>query len=347
MTTTDLISIVVPCHNETDNIIPLHDALSAVCTSALANFEFIFIDDGSRDDTIDKLRQLSERDHRVRIIELVRNFGKEIAITAGLHASRGQAAICLDADLQHPPAIIPELISKWRAGAEVVIGVRRTQHHAPIVKRLCSSLFYRIMGAITDVEIVAHATDYRLIDRAVINEFNRFTERHRITRGLIDWLGFRRAYVEFTPAIRHAGEATYNYLKLVGLAIDSVVSMSLFPLKLAGYLGLVIVLTSGPLGIFIFVEKYLLNNHFHFSGPAILAVITVFLVGVILISLGLMALYIATIHAEVMNRPLYIARRERETTPPRAREHKTPLDPREFPEIQRPLRRGRREPIRI
>jgi len=315
MRTRPFISIVVPCHNEVSNIEPLHHALRTVLGEVNAEFEFIFVDDGSRDDTVAELYELASRDERVRVIELVRNFGKEIAVTAGLQAAEGEAAICLDADLQHPPALIPELISRWRDGAEVVIGVRRTgQRHAPLLKRMGSGLFYRLMNAITEVEIVAHATDYRLMDRVVINEFNRFTERSRITRGLVDWLGFRRDYVEFTPAKRHAGEAAYGYFKLVNLAINSFISMSLFPLKLAGYLGLLIMVFSGGFGSFIFVEKYLLSDpwHMNFSGPAILAVIILFLVGIVLVSLGLMALYVASIHTEVMNRPLYVVRRERE-----------------------------------
>lgn len=308
-----LISIVVPCHNEAGNIEPLFHALTNACVARDGHFEFIFVDDGSTDATVEILKRLADRANHVRIIELVRNFGKEIAITAGLNAAKGDAAICIDADLQHPPQLIPELIAKWREGAEVVVGVRRSgEKHAPIVKRLGSGLFYRLLNAISDVEVVAHATDYRLIDRVVIDEFNRFTERNRLTRGLIDWLGFRRAYVQFTPAQRHAGEAAYGYVKLVQLALNSFISMSLFPLKLAGYLGLVIMLISGPLGLFIFVEKYVMGDPagLEFSGPAILAVIILFLVGIILVSLGLMALYIATIHAEVMNRPLYVARRE-------------------------------------
>lgn len=310
---TGLISLIVPCHNEAQNIKPLFDALAAVCTPQVGQFEVIIVDDGSTDHTVAQIRQQAGQFKHLRIIELVRNFGKEAAITAGLRASRGQAAICLDADLQHPPALIPKLIRQWQAGAEVVVGVRRSGHrHAPLVKRLGSGLFYRIINAITDVKIVAHATDYRLLDRVVIDEFNRFTERNRLTRGLIDWLGFRRAYVEFIPDHRHAGEAAYGFFKLFNLAIHSFVSMSLLPLKLAGYLGLLIMLFSGPLGLFIFIEKYLLHDPWglNFTGPAILAVILVFLVGIILISLGLIALYIATIHAEVMNRPLYVARRE-------------------------------------
>ncbi len=310
-----LISVIIPCHNEDGNLEPLHSALIAATKGARDTYEFIYVDDGSTDDTTTRIRKLQLRHPNIRLLELVRNFGKEIAITAGLRAARGAAAITIDADLQHPPALIPELVAAWHAGAEVVVGVERraSARQAPVLKRAGSALFYRLLGAISDVKIRAHATDYRLIDRLVINEFNRFTEHGRITRGLIDWLGFRRAYVYFTPARRHAGTAAYSYYKLLNLAMTSFISMSLFPLKVAGYLGFIITAISGPLGLFILIEKYLLGDpwNLNFTGPAILAVILLFLVGLILIALGLISLYIAAIHTEVNNRPLYVVRPEK------------------------------------
>jgi len=313
MTRSKLISVIIPCHNEDGNLELLHTALISATKSVSDTYEFIYVDDGSTDDTVKRIRALKRLHPNIRLIEFTRNFGKEVAITAGFRAARGAAAITIDADLQHPPALIPELVAAWRSGAEVVVGVRRSStKHAPVLKRAGSALFYRLINAISDVEIRAHATDYRLIDRLVIDEFNRFTERGRITRGLIDWLGFRRAYVNFTPAKRHAGTAAYSYYNLVNLAMTSFISMSLFPLKVAGYFGFIITMISGPLGLFILVEKYILNDPLglNFSGPAILAVILLFLVGLILIALGLMSLYIASIHVEVTNRPLYVARPE-------------------------------------
>jgi dolichol-phosphate mannosyltransferase len=276
-------------------------------------FELIFVNDGSNDDTSECVKKLRRLDPRIRLIELARNFGKEIAVTAGINRASGNAAITLDADLQHPPDLIPELIAGWRQGNEVVVGIRQDGHsHSSIAKRFFSKLFYRIMGIISETEVIPNATDYRLIDRVVIDEFNRFTERNRLTRGLIDWLGFSRSYVSFKPAKRYSGEATYSYFKLIKLALNSFVSMSLLPLRMASYLGTVIILVSLPLGIFIFIEKYAMRDlyHFNFSGPAILAVILLFLCGVIISALGIIALYIANIHGEVMNRPLYVARRE-------------------------------------
>ncbi len=313
MSRLSLISVIIPCHNEDGNLEPLHDALIDATKSVSDTYEFIYVDDGSTDGTVAKIRGLQRLHPNIRLIELVRNFGKEIAITAGLRAARGAAAITIDADLQHPPALIPELVATWRAGAEVVVGVRRSgTGHAPVLKRAGSAMFYRIVNAISDVEIRAHATDYRLIDRMVIDEFNRFTEHTRLTRGLIDWLGFRRVYINFTPAKRHAGVAAYSYYSLINLALTSFISMSLFPLKVAGYFGFIITAVSGPLGLFILIEKYVFGDpwNLNFSGPAILVVILLFLVGLILIALGLMSLYIATIHTEVTNRPLYVARPE-------------------------------------
>jgi glycosyltransferase involved in cell wall biosynthesis len=307
-----LLSIVVPCHNESENLERLHSELTAVIDPLAHNFEIILVDDGSTDHTVAIARQLENRDERVRRIELVRNFGKEIAITAGLAAAHGDAAITIDADLQHPPALIPLLIEEWERGAEVVIGLRKeSKSYAPTFKRWGSMAFHTIMKRLSDTDIRRGATDYRLLDRGVINEFNRFTERNRLTRGLIDWLGFRRAYVAFVPGRRKYGEAAYSYFKLFRLAMNSFITLSMLPLRLAGYLGMFITFFSGIAGIFIIIERYILDDplRLHFSGPAVLGVFTLFLVGIILISLGLIALYIGIIHTEVMNRPLYVTRR--------------------------------------
>jgi glycosyltransferase involved in cell wall biosynthesis len=181
------------------------------------------------------------------------------------------------------------------------------------LKRLGSSLFYRILNRISQTPVTPHATDYRLLDRSVIDEFNRFTERNRLTRGLIDWLGFRHAYVYFNPAKRRNGQAAQSYRKLFELAITSFVSMSFVPLKLAGYLGLIIVLVSAPLGVFVLFEKYFFNDPLGLSitGSATLGLLLLFLVGIILCCLGLMSLYIASIYGEVAGRPLYVVRRTR------------------------------------
>jgi polyisoprenyl-phosphate glycosyltransferase len=233
-----------------------------------------------------------------------------VAVTAGVQASRGDAAIILDADLQHPVALIPEFIAKWRAGAEVVVGVRKRYGKESPFKRASSWLFYKLLASFSDTPVTPQATDYRLLDREVINAFNKFSERNRLTRGLIDWLGFRRDYVYFKSSDRMYGQASYRYGKLFSLAINSFVSLSLFPLKVAGRLGVIITAFAGLLGLFMLVEDVLLDDPLglNFSGPAMLAVLNMFWIGIVLTSLGLIALYIANIHAEVINRPLYVTR---------------------------------------
>jgi polyisoprenyl-phosphate glycosyltransferase len=315
MTNRGRISIIIPCFNEAAGLVALHDELTKVVDGLPYEFEILIVDDGSTDATRATLERLHTADSRVQPMELARNFGKEIAVTAGLHAATGEAAIVMDADLQHPPSLIPELLDRWEHGAEVVVGVRvKNRASAGMLKRSSSALFYRFMNLIaTDTALTPGATDYRLLDRLVIDEFNRFTERGRLTRGLIDWLGFSRDQVSFVPAARVTGAPTYTWRKLFRLGMHSVVSLSLFPLRLAGYLGVIIIALSLPLGLFMFIEKYLMGDPlgYSFTGTAQLAVLVVFLVGVVLVCLGMMSLYIAAIYNEVTNRPLYVLRKRR------------------------------------
>jgi len=306
-----LISIIVPIHNESQNIPLLYSAILQQFKK-LSNykFELVMIDDGSRDDSLNRLEQLARKDSRLRVLEFARNFGKEAAISAGLHEAKGDAAILIDADLQHPPKHLKSFLDKWKKGADVVVGVREYSDSESWFKKTTSSLFYRLFGMVSTTEVVPHATDYRLLDRSVIDNFARMTEHGRITRGLIDWLGYKRDYVEFEAPPRVHGEAQYTVGKLFKLALDSFTSHSLLPLKLAGYLGIAIIVSTVPLGLFMYVEKYLLGDPLglRFTGTAMLAVLIIFLVGIILFCMGLMALYIARIHTEVMNRPLYVVR---------------------------------------
>ena len=304
-----LISIIVPVYNESASLPALYKELKASIHDLRYKFEFIFIDDGSQDNSSAIVQDIAAHDSKVHLIAFARNFGKEIAVTAGLHAARGQAAIVLDADLQHPPALIKQFIHRWEKGATIVVGVRQAVSES-LFKQFASRAFYWLLGLISSTNVTPHATDYRLLDRAVIDAFGRFTERHRLTRGLIDWLGFEREYIYFKAPARQHGGRSYSYRQLVRLAIDSLTTHSLFPLKLAGYLGMIILLLAGPLGIFVYIEKYILDDPYslRITGTATLAIILLFLVGLILVCLGLIALYIAHIHAEVINRPLYVVK---------------------------------------
>lgn len=308
-----MISIIVPVYNEEVNIPILYSQLKKQLDNLEMSYEIIFVNDGSNDQSRDRIASLIKSDSKVKVIDFSRNFGKEVAITAGLNHALGEAAIMIDADLQHPPELIPEFISKWKSGKEIVIGVRQDTKKQNIFRKFFSWFFYKFINLVSDTEIVPKATDYRLLDKKVIREFNRLTERNRMARGLIDWLGFDREYICFTANERIGSSSRFSAVKLMRLAISSVVSLSLFPLKLAGYLGIFITFFSGLLGLFVLVEKYFLSDplNMNFSGSAILAIIIMFLVGIILICLGLIALYIASIHGEVLNRPLYVIREKK------------------------------------
>ncbi len=305
-----LVSVVVPAFNEEKNISVFHERLTTVIDRLPYDFEIIFVNDGSRDHSLREIKRLMKRDERVDFLDFSRNFGKEVALTAGMHHCRGSACLTLDADLQHSVQIIPEFLRRWERGYEVIIGVRKSNKGESLIKQIGSLLFYKIINRIANVSIKPNATDFRLIDRIVLDEFDRFTEKNRMTRALIDWLGFRRSYIYFHAGQRLAGQPSYDFWKLFRLALNSFVSLSLLPLKMAGYLGIFTTFTAGSFGFYLFVSKYFFDSAFakSFSGPAQLAILIVFLVGIILISLGLIALYIANIHGEVIGRPMYVIR---------------------------------------
>lgn len=307
------ISIVIPAYNEERNIVRVYDAITSQWDASFVaqyDLEIFFVDDGSTDDTIHEISALAKRDARVHFIEFSRNFGKEIATTAGIHHCSGDACIMMDADLQHPVEILPQFVKRWENGFEVVIGVRKTSKSDKWIKRCGGRVFYRIMQAISVVPIIPQATDYRLLDRIVIDAFNQLPERNRITRGLIDWLGFRRTTILFDAQERCVGKANYSTWKLFRLATTSVISMSMLPLRLTGYLGIIIVVMSSILGAVMFLDRYVTDWGMHFSGTAILATITLFLIGIVLIAIGLLAFYVEHIYNEAQGRQMYIVRRK-------------------------------------
>lgn len=304
-----LISIVVPVYNEAQNLPHLYKEIKRHTEQLPYQFEILFVDDGSSDNSAAVVQVCADRDERVHLVQLARNFGKEAAMSAGLHEAKGDAAIIMDADMQMPPSLMGKFIAKWRQGAEVVVGVFAARNMSWL-RRTGAHWFYRLMSVIGSTKITPHATDYRLLDRQVIDVFDNLTERNRITRGLIDWMGFKRTYVHFRQEPRKFGQPNYSLRKLVQLALNSITAYSLVPLKLAGYLGITILSLSAPLGIFLVAERFVFDDPFHWgiNGTTLLATLILFLVGVMLACLGLMSLYIAHIHEEVINRPLYIVR---------------------------------------
>lgn len=307
-----LVSVVVPVFNEASGLKAFNDSLIEVLDKNYKNeYELLYVNDGSTDSTASLVAEFAAKNKAVGLLSLSRNFGKEIATTAGLHAAAGQAVITIDADNQHPPELIPDFVEKWRAGSKVVVGVRMANKNEGFTKRYGSKLFYWLFNRFTSVNLVAGATDYRLIDSSVQKQFNKMTERNRITRGLIDWLGYNRTYIYFKANARLSGDAGYSIKKLFRLAIDSVVSLSLSPLYISAYIGGAILPLSVLLGLFMVIDALIGDpTHLHATGSAYLVVLMLFLVGVLLVSQGIIGIYLSHIHTEAQNRPIYIVDKE-------------------------------------
>lgn len=307
-----LISIVVPVYNEADGISRfLDEELMPVLEGLNYEVEVIIVDDGSTDKTIEKIKACEILDkHSVNVVALTRNFGKEVALTVGLEAAEGDAAIMVDADGQHPVEEIPRMLSKWENGAMIVTAVNsgNTTKH-----RLRSKIYYKIMHIMGNKKVMPGAMDFRLLDRAVVDEFNLLTERNRLTRGLIDWLGFDQEYIKVKTKGRKNGRPTYSTKKLAELAMDSVVSSSRTPLIIFGYIGAFIMVFSLIFGLFILIEQYILGDpmNLDWSGAVAMSVFVSFLVGLVLISQSITALYISQIHAEAKARPLYVVNKKK------------------------------------
>lgn len=294
-------------YNEGAGIERFHHELCTVLDGLGRSYEIIYCNDGSTDDTFAKLQTLAEQNNSVRILSLTRNFGKEIALTATLQAAKGKAIITLDADGQHPVELIPEFVQRWHKGSKVVVGIRAVDKHESAIKHYGSKLFYKLFNRFLGVKLTPGATDFRLVDQVVQAEFARITERNRITRGLIDWLGYEQEYIYFKTKPRASGESTYDIRKLFKLAIDSVVSLSISPLYITAYIGAFVLPFSVILGVGMVVNAIFRDPlHLHATGGAYLMVFVLFLVGILLVSQGIIGLYLSHIHTETQNRPLYI-----------------------------------------
>lgn len=302
-----LISVVIPAFSEELNIKRFYARLEGVTAGTEGyTWEYVFVNDGSRDNTLIELQKLAARDARVKVLDFSRNFGKEIALSAGIEHASGDAVITIDCDLQHPPELIPSMLQKWESGVEIVATVRKKIEGQPLMKRIGSRVFYWLMAKISQVEMVSQTTDFRLIDRKIVDIFKTMTEKARIYRGIIDWMGFRKEYIEFNADARTDGLPGYSYNKLFGLAIHSITSFSLFPLKIATYIGIIITFFSGLL-MCIIITTFIFKITY-FSPLSIVVVANTFLIGIVLICFGFIALYIGNIHNEVINRPLYIVK---------------------------------------
>jgi dolichol-phosphate mannosyltransferase len=301
---TPVFSIVAPNYNEIDTVEKFYERVRASMENLDEPWELVYVDDGSKDGSSDLICELAQKDPHVRPVIFARNFGHQIAVTAGLDYSRGQAVVIMDSDLQDPPEVIPELIAKWREGYEVVFAVRSEREGESWFKLWTASLFYRLIYRITDVDIPLDTGDFRLMDRKVVDVLNTMRERHRFLRGMSVWVGFRQTGVHYKRAARLAGETKYPFKKMVKFASDAITGFSYLPLQIATYLGFV------SAGISILAIPAVIISRLvgaqAFLGQATTLIAVLFLGGVQLISLGILGEYIGRLYDEAKGRPLYV-----------------------------------------
>jgi glycosyltransferase involved in cell wall biosynthesis len=299
-------SVVAPIYNEIGSLSELYRRVKEVMDSTGETWELVMVDDGSSDGSTERLRELAKEDKHVRPVIFARNFGHQIAVTAGLDYARGHAVIIIDADLQDPPEVMLDLIDKWREGYQVVYAVRAEREGETWFKRLTASAFYRLIYRITDVKIPLDTGDFRLIDREVVNVLNQMRERHRFLRGMSAWVGFRQVGVRYRRAARFAGQTKYPFRKMLRLALNAVTSFSYFPLQVATYFGF---LSAGIAILAIPVVVVLrITGSQQLTGQATTLIAVLFLGGVQLISLGILGEYIGRLYDEAKGRPLYIVK---------------------------------------
>ncbi len=299
-------SVVAPIYNELENLAELYRRVKAVMESTGEPWELLLVDDGSTDGSTDSIHELAAKDERIRPVIFARNFGHQIAVTAGLDYARGEAVIIIDADLQDPPEVILDLIAKWREGYEVVYAVRAEREGESWFKLWTASAFYRLIYRITDVKIPLDTGDFRLLDRKVVEVMKSMRERHRFLRGMASWVGFKQVGVEYKRAARYAGVTKYPFRKMLKLALNAITSFSYFPLQVATFFGF---FSAGVAILAIPVVIYLrASGSQAFFGQATTLIATLFLGGVQLISLGVLGEYIGRLYDEAKGRPLYIVR---------------------------------------
>ena len=299
-------SIVAPIYNEIDNLSELYRRVKEVMDTSGEPWELILVDDGSTDGSTDKIRELGAKDKTVRPVIFARNFGHQVAITAGWDYARGDAVVIIDADLQDPPEVILELAKKWKGGYEVVYAVRGEREGETWFKKFTAAAFYRLIYSITDVKIPVDTGDFRLMGRKVVDVLKQMKERHRFPRGMSAWVGFKQIGVTYRRAARVAGVTKYPFRKMLRLALNAITGFSYFPLQVATYVGF---FSAGIsiLAIPVVAAMRLVGSHF-FEGQATTLISVLFLGGVQLISLGILGEYIGRLYDEAKGRPLYIVR---------------------------------------
>lgn len=298
------ISIIAPCYNEEETIEPFLRRIEEILAQINESYEIVFINDGSKDNTLNVLLNAKQNFKNIRIINFSRNFGKEAALTAGLDKARGEAAIPIDVDLQDPPELIKDLVAKWREGYEVVLAKRADRTSDSFAKRVSADLFYKLNGKISNVDIPNNVGDFRLMSKRVVEALNQLPENQRFMKGLFAWVGFKTTVIEYVREKREAGQSSFNGWKLWNFALDGITSFSTLPLRIWLYIGALVSFLSFLYGSFIILKTLIFGVDL--PGYASLAVIMLFLGGIQLIGIGILGEYIGRIYSESKRRPSYI-----------------------------------------
>ena len=300
-------SVVIPVFEEADGIEQFHARLVPVMSGLGESWEAVYVNDGSRDGSLRVLERLQQVDRRIALLNLSRNFGKEVATTAGFDYARGEAVIIIDADLQDPPEVIPALVDGWRRGSDVVYAQRRVREGDTWLKKLSAQLFYTFMHGIGEVEMPRNAGDFRLLSRRAVDALRQLRERHRFMKGLFAWIGLPSTAVQYDRAPRARGRSKWSYWRLWNLALEGITSYTIMPLKVATYLGLLVALLAVVYGGFIILGTLLFGNRVP-GYPSLMAVI-LFMGGAQLVTLGVIGEYLGRVFNETKNRPLYLVER--------------------------------------
>ena len=299
------ISILVPCHNEQENIEKLYDALvESIAKINGYQWEIVFVDDGSFDDTLSRIKQLRERDERVCFISLSRNFGKENAMLAGFDHIKGDAVIIMDADLQHPPHLMAEMIAEWESGYDDVYAERLNRGKESWLRRKLSMLYYRLLQRLAKVDVLPNVGDFRLLDRKCIDSLKKLRETQRYTKGLYCWIGFKKKKISFQQADREKGKSSFSYHRLFNLAIEGITSYTTAPLRISTVVGIVVSLVAFIYMCYVLVKTIIYGEPV--QGYPTLVILILFLGGVQLLSLGIIGEYLGRVFHETKNRPVYL-----------------------------------------
>ena len=299
------ISVVVPAYNEGENVVVLAERLTTIL-SKYGDWQILFVDDGSKDNTLSCLRLLSEKNNRIKYLSLSRNFGHQKALKAGLDHATGDCVISMDADMQHPPELLDEMIERWQQGYEVVTTIREDAKSLSFYKRKSSALFYKLMNILSDIEIRPSASDFRLLDRSVVDVLKEMKESHIFMRGMIPWLGFRECSVRYMPAERLTGESKYSTARMMALGIDGITSFSIRPLQLSTIIGALVSFSAFIYGIYAIFVRFIMGKEV--SGWASVIISILFIGGLQLLMLGILGDYLGKVFVESKKRPIYVIR---------------------------------------